>query len=69
MKVKQGYSYHIKDSFFSDVSDSSLIFEATAAQQRRSRKAVWESALAKRPRKNLGKPVVLLLEAVAQLIQ
>ena len=25
MEVKQGYSYHIKDCFFSDVSDSSLM--------------------------------------------
>ena len=25
MEVKQGYSYHIKDRFFSDVSDSSLM--------------------------------------------
>ena len=25
MDVKQGYSYHIKDCFFSDVSDSSLM--------------------------------------------
>ena len=25
MEVKQGYSYHIKDHFFSDVSDSSLM--------------------------------------------
>ena len=25
MEAKQGYSYHIKDLFFSDVSDSSLM--------------------------------------------
>lgn len=25
MEVKQGYSYHIEDRFFSDVSDSSLM--------------------------------------------
>ncbi len=25
MEVKQGYSYHIKDRFFSDVSESSLM--------------------------------------------
>ena len=43
MDVKQGYSYHIKDSFFSDVSDSYLMSNKEGGNYRQHYYAIEDS--------------------------